>query len=221
MVIYLQTKNLFTTITIFLCLIIVYSASYYFTFLRFKDEDYTENNALLIENYNLKKEINNLEEALNLEKENESYIITKVINRNLYNFYNEITINTKNIDIKEGTPIINHEGLIGIVDKTEGDISHVKLLTGKYNISVKVNNTYGNLNNGIITLLDKYEEINIGDKVYTSGLTNIAENIYIGEIESVSLNKDETAKEATVKLIDNNNLNYVAIMRLRWFTLIL
>ena len=108
---------------------------------------------------------------------------------------------------------MNDEGLIGIVYKVDNNKSYIKLLSSNYNISVKINNTYGNLNKGTITMIDKYSSINVGDKVYTSGLDEVIGNIYIGEVISVSKDKDDLGKEIKIKYIDNTNLNYVAILR--------
>ena len=214
MVIYLQTK--IRLIIIILIIIVVYGLSYYLSYLRYNDYDNVKLNMLEIENKDLKKELNDIKESLNITPNDDNYLITKVINRDIYSFYNEITINGGKDYILEGSPVISSEGLIGIVSKVENNKSIVKLLTGNYNISVKINDTYGNLNKGEITLLDKYATINIGDKVYTSGLTNIKEGIYIGDIKEISLNHDNTSQIAKINLLDNKNLNYVAVARLQW-----
>jgi len=213
MVIYLQTK--IRLIIIILIIIVVYGLSYYLSYLRYNDYDNVKLNMLEIENKDLKKELNDIKESLNITPNDDNYLITKVINRDIYSFYNEITINGGKDYILEGSPVISSEGLIGIVSKVENNKSIVKLLTGNYNISVKINDTYGNLNKGEITLLDKYATINIGDKVYTSGLTNIKEGIYIGDIKEISLNHDNTSQIAKINLLDNKNLNYVAVARLQ------
>ena len=54
--------------------------------------------------------------------------------------------------------------------------------------------------------------INKGDKVYTSGLTGISENIYVGEVLDVLMSEDNLVQKINIKLLDNQNLNYVAIM---------
>ena len=53
----------------------------------------------------------------------------------------------------------------------------------------------------------------VGDKVYTSGLTEIVGDIFVGEIEEVLMNEDGTAKMAKVNLLDNGYLNYVGVVK--------
>ena len=56
------------------------------------------------------------------------------------------------------------------------------------------------------------QTINEGDKVYTSGLTSIPENIYVGEVIKTYYSNDNLGKIAIIKLLDYNSLNYVAIL---------
>ena len=211
MVIYLK-QQLLRVLFILLVLIIVYGGGYYLSYIRYNDFDIVELNGLRVSNENLKKELSDIQNSLGIHLTDHNIIITKTIRRNIYNFYNEIVLKKENDLIQSGDPVINGEGLIGIVDNITDDEVFVKLLTGDYNVSVKVNDSYGYLNNGMITMLDKYKEINIGDKVYTSGLTNVMGDILVGEIVNVVMNEDDTNKLAKIKLIDNSNLNYVGIV---------
>ena len=61
-------------------------------------------------------------------------------------------------------------------------------------------------------MLDKYSEIKEGDLVYTSGLSYMPKGIYVGKIKSVGFDKDNLGQEAEVLLVDNDNLNYVAVI---------
>ena len=214
MVIYLQKIKTFglKIIIIILIALLVFVGSYIITYFRFDDNIAVEKRALLVENGKLKDENNQLREALGLKDNNGKYIISKVLVRNIHSFYNEIILdkNTDNIEI--GNAVINKDGIIGLVSEVKEDFIIVKLLTGDYNLSVKINDTYGNLNNGVVTLLDKYAVINKGDKVYTSGLTGISQNIYVGEVLDVLMSEDNLVQKINIKLLDNQNLNYVAIM---------
>ena len=155
------------------------------------------------ENYELKK-INNINNNLNYE-------IAKVINRDIYNYNNEITIDIPSKKVEKGNAVINEEGLIGIVTKVKKNSSIVKLLNSSNNISVIINETYGNLNKDTINLLDKYSNIKIGDYVYTSGLTSIPKGIFIGKVIEIKNDKDNLGKKAKISLINNNNM-YVAVI---------
>lgn len=212
MVIFLRNKNeLIKKIVIIIFLIVfIYGSGYLFSYLRYRDKNMVINGALKVENEVCREKI---EGTLKLKYEG-SYVIGKVIFRDIHSFYKEIMIDVgSNDSIKVGDAVINSEGLVGVVFKVLPDTSYVKLISGNYNVSVKVNDTYGNLNNGVITLLDKYSEINVGDEVYTSGLSNIVGNIYVGKISDVNLDANGLGKEVKVELVFNRDLNYVAIMR--------
>lgn len=201
------------SLKIFLALIILlttYFISYYLSYLKYNNKDNIELASLKIENTNLKEQVKSLENIYNIKPLNNNYLITRVILRNIHEFYNEIVLLSDSNQVKVGNAVINEEGLIGLVKDIKDDKVYVALLTSNYNISVKINDTYGNLNNKKVTMLDKYSDINIGDIVYTSGLTNIPENILVGYVKEV--NKTSINTEVTISLLDNNNLNYVAIM---------
>lgn len=210
MVIYLLKRNqLIHKILLFIILLIfIYSISYITSYTKYNNKKYIENNLLITENKILKEELNNIK-YIKYENSN----IAKVMYRDIYNFYDEVIINKGKKEVQVNDAVMNDEGLIGIVYKVDNNKSYIKLLSSNYNISVKINNTYGNLNKGTITMIDKYSSINVGDKVYTSGLDEVIGNIYIGEVISVSKDKDDLGKEIKIKYIDNTNLNYVAILR--------
>ena len=208
MVIYL--KKIEKYIIAILLLISVIYLSYFLDYIKYNNKINIETKLLQVENEELKQELNDISIALNLKEQNIDYKIAKVIKRDLYSFYNEIIINTNETNI--GAPVLNEEGMIGIINKIENNYSYVSLLSSNINISVKINNSYGNFNNNKVTMLDKYKEINIGDKVYTSGLTSIPEGLYIGEVIEIKESKDKLSQEATIKLIDNSNLKYIGII---------
>lgn len=210
MVIYLRTfKNIFLKFSIFISLFLFVSlGGYLLTFLRYDNYDVINTEVLVLENQNLKKELIGLKSVSELS----NYDIGKVIYRDIHNFYNEIVIYVKKLDVCVGEAVINEKGLVGIIYKIENNKAYVKLLSSDYNVSVKVGNTYGNLNNGKITLLDKYSEIKIGDLVYTSGLNDIPEDIYVGKIVDVAMDSENLGKKVKVELINNDDLNYVGIV---------
>ena len=146
-------------------------------------------------------------------------IISKIMFRDIYEFRDYITIyKGSNNNIKEGMPVIDDKGLIGIISNVKKDSSVVKLITNKStNISVKINDSYGILKNidnkVIVSDFGYYDNINIGDKIYTSGIGNIKGNIYIGEVLDIKLSDTEIEKFIEVKLASNiNEINYLYVV---------
>lgn len=212
MVIYLRTKsNIFIKLIIVILLLgLIFGGGYYISYFKYSDKELVDYEALKTQNRLLQAE---LEEVNNFKELEGDYLIGKVVVRNIHDFYNEVVINLGSDDgIYDGDAVINSEGLVGIVDKVDKKTAVVKLLTGNYNVSVKINELYGNLNGGKVTLLDKFKEVD-GDKVYTSGYSKIPEGIYVGTIINVKMDNNDLGKEVNVKLIDNTNLNYVAVIR--------
>lgn len=210
MVIYLYKKRvvILKIISFILLFIFLYGLAYFSSYIKYKDRYYVELDGLRLENQLLKKELNDL---VNINYE--EGIIAKVILRDMYSFYDELVINVgskDNINIYDS--VICNGSLVGIVTKVNDNTSNVKLISSNYNISVKIGNTYGNLNKGIITMVDKYSDISIGDLVYTSGLDNILNNIYIGKVKDVSLDEDGLSNKVIIEYEDNNYLNYVYVV---------
>ena len=214
MVICLQLikKCFLKVLMIFLGLFFMFVVSYYVTYLKYNDKDVIEKEVLILENQNLKDENGKLLEAMSLKEHNPDYVMTRVIVRDIHKFYSEVVVDEGEGVIKKGNAVVNSDGLIGLVSDVKNDRSFVKLLTGEYNVSVVVNGAYGNLNNGYVTLNDKYVEIKKGDKVYTSGLTSIPKDIFVGEVLAVSRTENDLTQRLEVNVINNNNLNYVAIL---------
>ena len=210
MVIYLYKKRvvILKIISFILLFIFLYGLAYFSSYIKYKDRYYVELDGLRLENHLLKKELNDLVN-INFDEG----VIAKVILRNMYSFYDELVINVgskDNINIYDS--VIYNGSLVGIVVKVNDNTSNVKLISSNYNISVKIGNTYGNLNKGIITMVDKYSDISIGDLVYTSGLDNILNDIYIGKVKDISLDEDGLSNKVIIEYEDNSNLNYVYVV---------
>lgn len=210
MVIYLYKKRvvILKIISFILLFIFLYGLSYFSSYIKYKDRYYVELDGLRLENQLLKKELNDL---VNINYE--EGIIAKVILRDMYSFYDELVINVgskDNINIYDS--VICNGSLVGIVTKVNDKTSNVKLISSNYNISVKIGNTYGNLNKGIVTMIDKYSDISVGDLVYTSGLDNILSDIYIGKVKDISLDEDGLSNKVIIEYEDNCNLNYVYVV---------
>ena len=146
-------------------------------------------------------------------------IMSKVYLRNIYEFKNTVMIyKGKEDGIVEGMAVISDMGLIGVVDNTLASSSEVRLITNKSsNISVKVGDNYGILKmaDGVLVVsnLQTYDVINIGDKVYTSGIGNLPGDIYVGEVTKINVNATEIEKIVEVKPgVDLDNINYVLVV---------
>ena len=146
-------------------------------------------------------------------------IMSKVYLRNIYEFKNTVMIyKGKEDGIAEGMAVISDMGLIGVVDNTLASSSEVRLITNKSsNISVKVGDNYGILKmaDGVLVVsnLQTYDVINIGDKVYTSGIGNLPGDIYVGEVTKINVNATEIEKIVEVKPgVDLDNINYVLVV---------
>lgn len=127
------------------------------------------------------------------------------------NLYETFIINKgEKDDLKKGMAIINKNRLIGFIDKVSNNYSTVMLLENfKQNVSIKINDNYGLLkikNNKIIVTGIQKSKININDLVYTSGLTKVPGDIFIGKIAKIE-DKDDTFE--TIMYIDvDKNYNY-------------
>ena len=188
------------------------------SFLAEDDQLEVKNQLLISENNNLINELKSVYEIYDLKYENISFIYGKVTLRDIFNFYDEITINIGEADgVKVGSAVVGKGGLLGIVNKVYTNSSIVKLITNKsLNIAVKVNEGYGNFNDFVVKDVDQHLKVDVGDKVYTSGLTDLYGGIYVGTIKEIISDDLEIAK----KLIIENDLrvkeiNYVGVI-VKW-----
>lgn len=201
----------------------------FFIILMFKDSVYSliKDNTLEIQNTisetkkdYYEEEYQKLLMANNINLPNNyNYVLSKVVFRDVYDFYDELTILKGSEDkINKGDAVLNEDGLIGTVKKTDKNSSVVSLITNKnIEISVVVNNVYGILkfidNRLIITSVNNYEDIEIGDIVYTSGIGYLPKGIKIGEITKVMHDTYGIEKKLTVTpYVDFDDINYVAIL---------
>lgn len=166
------------------------------------------------------QEYNNLSKLLEIKNYDYNIIYTKVLTRNIYDFFNKITIFKGAKDnLEVGDVVINELGLIGLISKVDENTSEVVILTNSNtNLSVKINDSFGILTAKDNTLLVKNiklnKEIEVGASVYTSGLTQIPEGILIGTVKSV--NKDNLELEYLIEItpsVDFYNLNYMGVIK--------
>ena len=168
----------------------------------------------------LESDYNKLLEFSNIDVIYESdYINTVIIYKDIYNYMNEITIRGGKDKELDNYPVIYDNTLIGVISKVNNSSSIVKLVTNKDSkISVKINDEIGLLeykdNNLIVSNINNYADINIGDIIYTSGLGNIKENIYIGEVKEIVLdNKNIEQKVIVDYKLNIKDIDYVTVIK--------
>lgn len=212
MVIYLLIKNKYFLKIGLLILVIAFiiGGNYLFNYFKYNNKDEVNVAVLQDELTILRNEIKDLESVKNFDSD---YVIARVILRDIHSFYNEVVINVGSNKVEVGDPVVNEEGLIGIIDKVHKDTANVKLLTSEMNISVKVDETYGNLKGQKVDLLDKYSELKVGDVIVTSGLTQIPEGLYVGKIKKVKMDENNLGQELEVELVNNDDLIYVGVIK--------
>lgn len=182
------------------------------------------NTSKIVINYDkhLKEELDNIKKIKDIEfDDNLDIIVSRVKYRDVYEYSNTLTIfkGTKN-NINVGDAVLTNNGLVGIINKTYDYYSVVSLITNKKsNISVKINDAVGVLkmknSKLVVTSINNYKNISIGDEIYTSGLGNLPDNIYVGKVKSVSLNDTEIEKVIEVDIENRlDTLDYLFVWRL-------
>lgn len=170
----------------------------------------------------LKEELDNIKKIKDIDfNDNLDIIVSRVKYRDVYEYSNTLTIfkGSKN-NINVGDAVLTNNGLVGIISKTYDYYSVVSLITNKKsNISVKINDAVGvlKLENGklVVTSINNYKNISIGDEIYTSGLGNLPDNIYVGKVKKVSLNDTEIEKVIEVDIENRlDTLDYLFVWRL-------
>lgn len=170
----------------------------------------------------LKEELDNIKKINDMEfDDNLDIIVSRVKYRDVYEYSNTLTIfkGTKN-NVNVGDAVLTNNGLVGIINKTYDYYSVVSLITNKKsNISVKINDAVGvlKLENSklVVTSINNYKNLSIGDEIYTSGLGNLPDNIYVGKVKKVSLNNTEIEKVIEVDIENRlDTLDYLFVWRL-------
>ena len=225
-------KSLLKDSTIILNKIVMYP----FTSLT-KEKNTNHNESYVIQknvNESLEKEIQELKEALELNKTLTEYtpINATILSRNKSYWYNTITIDKGKKDgITEDMAVITSKGLIGKISSVSLTSSEIKLITSddiNFKVSNAINtndvdnyailNGYDNNTNLIkATGIDKTTNINIGDKVLTSGLgKKFPAGIYIGTVEKIESDKYNLSKTVHIKTYQNfNDIHYVTVLKVK------
>lgn len=166
-----------------------------------------------------KKEYEDMQKLLQIKNTDYNIIYSKIILRDIYQFYDEITIGKGTSDgVKEQDLVINELGVVGIIKKADQHSSVVSLLTNSgIELSVRINHSYGILSSEdheiIVKNIKLDQEIKEGDQVYTSGLTSIPGDVLVGKVKEIRTDGLELEYVLDVASVaDMQNLSYVAVL---------
>lgn len=170
---------------------------------------YIRNNNLEIktlknQNEELEKEYQELLTFKNNIKLDNNFTITNTLKTN-YDF-NKLNINGK---YNLNDEVVNENGLIGIITKTNHNFSEMTYLYST-NLTIKIDNITGKIiskdqnNNLIIGELSNHNNININDNVYS------LYNTYIGKV--IKINYEVLDTTILVETPNPRNINYVAVI---------
>lgn len=193
----------------------------------------TQNDALALENANLKSLLFNKKDTTQIKKldslkgvKPSDIIVSKVIH-NSYNVYeNYLTLNSGQLKgVKPDMGVINSLGIVGIVDNTSAHYATVISILNKkslINAKIKKSDHFGSLtwdgkSTGYVQLIDvpRLATIRKGDTIVTGGQSVIfPENINIGTIERIYTDEETHYYKIEVKLFnDMTNLGHVYIIK--------
>lgn len=202
-----------------------------------KENDSLKNNidrieAIETENIELRREIEALKEELDIDFVLTDYekLNATVLSRNIGYWYNTLTIDKGTYNgVEKDMVVVNSTGLIGKVIKTTTFTADVRLITTSdtnNKISVSISNGENKLNGLIksysyeenkleVEGISNTEKVNIGDKVYTSGLGGVfPSGILIGSVDSITTDEYDLAKLIKVTpSADFDDINYVTILK--------
>ena len=191
-----------------------------------------QNDKLAEENAQLKKLLFNTQDTLDTETINIPDVTgsfnvkqSKVIS-NPYNTHeNFLTINSGTNDgIKPDMGVVSSFGVVGIVEKVSPKYATViSILNTKFKLAAKIKNSnhYGFItrdgkNAGYVQLVDgpRLAVVKKGDTIVTGGRSDIfPENIPIGTIEKVYINKETNYYTLSVRLFnDMTSLSHVYVI---------
>ena len=184
------------------------------------NKDDIANSKCTLENNSIIEDYERLLNFMNLTENKQELIYSKVITREIYEFYDKITITkNENDKIKKGDIVINEYGLIGTISKVNKNSCEVSLITSNdTNISVKVGESYGILYSKDHKLKIKNMKIEgsikEGDEVYTSGLTLVPEGIKVGKVKNIKKDELELEYILDIESISLHNLKYLGVISL-------
>lgn len=189
-------------------------------------------NATSLQEKNLKEEISELKELLNLKETMAGYelIYTTVVNRNQdYWFYNLTVDKGKKDGVEVDMIVVNQDGLVGRVIEVHNHSSVVKLISANDSLNkisvdvVSSDNTYKGILSGydlinnkiLITSIRSNSNIQEDSTVITNGIGNLfPSGIMIGTVSEITTDDLGVSKVLKVdSKVDFENLRYLAILK--------
>jgi len=179
---------------------------------------------LFIENKNLLEENQHLRELLQMKKKTKyEIIVAQVSYIDSLNPYETISIDKGvNDGIKQNMAVTTPLGVVGRIKEVFDDYSTVELITSNQSYTSATDENSNTLSilsgqgNEMLNLeyIVTDSDIHLGDKIFTSGISDIYnKNLFLGEITAIN-NDDEMFKQITVKLPYNIfNLKDVMIIK--------
>jgi len=181
-------------------------------------------NLLNAELLKYEKENRELKKLLNYFNEQPLVLqVGKVVNSDNSFLSRTMTINLGlNDGIKQNLPVVDINGLIGKVISVGDKASQVQLITDKnFIVSVRVGNdmsvgefrsTHKKL--GIIYGITKTADVNIGDIVYTSGISTIyPDSIPLAKVVRINKDNDKPFQDVEVEILaDLINFNHIFVV---------
>ena len=165
-------------------------------------------------------EYENMGELLDIPTSSYHVVYSRAVLRDIYAFFEEVTIGKGSYDgVQEQDLVINQDGVIGVVKTASQHSSVVELLTNTdISLSVKIGTSYGMIscvdNRVIVKNIKLDQEIQVGDKVYTSGLTNIPGDILVGTVKEIHTDNLDLEYVLDIDVAaDLHDITYVAVIR--------
>ena len=189
-----------------------------------------ENKELILKKNNeLEEEISELKELLKLKNifTNYNIINCTIVSRNKNYWFNELTIDKGKKDgIEVNMAVVSEKGLIGKISNVYDKTSIIKMITNNDNnkISIEIENKNGHFHGIIdkydissntlkVTGITNYDNVEVNDKVLTTGYGVFPKGIEIGKIKKIENDNYNISKVLYVELNQNmNNIKYVSIL---------
>ncbi len=191
------------------------------------------NERLLEENRQLRNIISNIRDSIPAEKQLDStsfegdylFRTARVINNNFSKVDNYLTLNRgAESGIQQEFGVITSQGIVGIVDRVNGNYSRViSILNSRSRINAQLNNTnhFGSLvwdgkDPNIVQLIDvpRQAPLQKGDTIITGGRSLIfPKGLPVGSIQDFTLDQTQICCTIDIKLFnDMTNIGYVYII---------
>lgn len=151
-------------------------------------------------------------------------IAAKVISKSVSKLQSSFIINVGSKDsISVGMPVINHEGLIGLISETSDQYAVVRILKNqnlRIAVEIQRNGIHGilawNGENLIIKNIAATTDIEIGDRVTTSSFSTIVPpSIPVGIVSETNANSSDVLSKVRIKpFADFSNMDNLFVIKI-------